>query len=121
MRDEAGDNSLCILQASYQHNISDPPLVLLITQTHFGQDECVTKHITIHSDHVRDQHHNHNPLSVSLSLPRAYADTNASLTRKVFHLRVNKLIASSAVSLQCTAQLVPAPQESLPHVFEIVT
>ena len=60
-------------------------------------------------------------LSVSLLLPRAHADTNASLTRKVFHLRVNKLIASSAVSLQCAAQLVPAPQESLPHIFEIVT
>ena len=45
------------------------------------------------------------------------------MTRKVFHLSVNKLIASSGAShrAQCAAQLVSAPQESLPHIFEVVT
>ena len=115
---------MCILQASYQHNISDPPHVILITQTHFGQGRVllnISQYIQIKSETC---------FTISthlfwswLSLPRAHADTNASLTRKVFHLRVNKLIASSGApdGAECAAQLVSAPQESLPDVFQVVT
>ena len=115
---------MCILQASYQHNISDPPHVILISQTHFGQGRVllnISQYIQIKSEtcYTISTH-----LFWSLlSLPRAHADTNASLTRKVFHLRVNKLIASSGApdGAECAAQLVSAPQESLPDVFQVVT
>lgn len=114
---------MCILQASYQHNISDPPHLIPISQTHFGQGRVllnISQYIQIKSEtcYTISTH-----LFWSLSLPRAHADTNASLTRKVFHLRVNKLIASSGApdGAECAAQLVSAPQESLPDVFQVVT